>query len=182
MANLLPKNYKKKINQEYLLRLVGTSLSFLGVTFVLLTLFSIPSLLLSSAKLEITKERLESITSYVEETQKAGISDSVIFANQKIDIVSGSEKVNLTKLLHFVLDKKNQKIKIEAIVVRSAGEQGRSIFISGLAKDRASLTDLQKSLETVADFSEVILPISNFAKNTDIDFSMEIKINDNIPE
>ena len=58
---------------------------------------------------------------------------------------------------------------------RSINDEKKSLFVGGIASDRDSLIDFTESLKTINDFSAVNLPVSNLAKNKDIDFNIELK-------
>ncbi|PIP86648.1 hypothetical protein COV42_00155 [Candidatus Campbellbacteria bacterium CG11_big_fil_rev_8_21_14_0_20_44_21] len=175
MPNLLPQNNKKKIREEYLLRLLALVLVFSFITFLLASVFFLPSYFLSKNKAGLASEKISFLKSYVEKTQKSGLSEDVISTNLKIKTLSFPEKIKFHLSIRSILDKKAAPIRITSLVLRSINDEKKSLFVGGIASDRDSLIDFTESLKTINDFSAVNLPVSNLAKNKDIDFNIELK-------
>jgi len=176
MSNLLPESNKKKIKIEYTLRVVGVALIFLAITLFFISVSLIPSYFLSENKTEIVEERIESLKSYIKKRQESGANRILFDTNEKLFVLDKSEDLKISKLIKSIVDEKNSSILITAIILRDVGEENKSIFINGDAASRDDLLSFRESIESTDLFSEVNLPISNLAKNKDINFNLEIKL------
>ncbi|NIR48449.1 PilN domain-containing protein, partial [candidate division KSB1 bacterium] len=58
------------------------------------------------------------------------------------------------------------------------GADGVRVSINGTARDRAALSAFARELENEPRFANIDLPISNFVKETDIDFSLTLTATD----
>lgn len=69
---------------------------------------------------------------------------------------------------------KIQKARVTGITLNSYGvdlDKGL-IRLSGISSDRNTLIDFKKNLESYENFSEVVIPISNFEKEINLEFEI----------
>jgi hypothetical protein len=59
--------------------------------------------------------------------------------------------------------------------VRAGEGENSTLSIGGVATTRDALLSFKKKLEADEKFEEIVLPVSSLAKDTDIDFSLQIK-------
>ena len=176
MFNLLPAIQKEKIRTEYKLHLVTVILIlviFLEISFLILLL---PSWVISYFK---EKELLlnedaanhSSIYKKAEETQAV-----IVQTNAKLKILNTAmEYPKLGHLVNSVISNKTSDIYINQFSYTSAG-QIASMSITGISNTRESLVLFIKNLQSSGSFKEVNLPVSNFAKDKNIDFSINLNI------
>ena len=181
MANLLPQRNKKAVKREYLLRLLGAFLVFSSLTLFLVSIFLLPSFFLSKNKADLANEKVEFLRSYIDKTQKFGITDLLIETNRKIEILGLAEEQNLSEAIRLIINEKNNSIGITDFVLRiiEDKEEGKekSIFVGGVAANRSGLISFAESLESINSFKDVDLPVSNLAKNEDINFTLKVEFN-----
>ena len=88
---------------------------------------------------------------------------------------SGENKILIGSLISKIIEKKNAVIAINSFSVNLSKKDKYELFVSGTAKKRKDLKVFAESLRSSKEFGSVDLPISNFAKIADIDFSVTLK-------
>ena len=73
-----------------------------------------------------------------------------------------------------ILLKKRSDIKITQILYQNDGTNGKKITLTGIASSREVLLLFRQALEDSSSFKDVVLPISNFVKGSNIDFSLSL--------
>jgi len=176
MSNLLSPKDKKKVKREYLLRLVVLVLLALGLTFLIIFIASIPSYFLSEHKVSVASDRIDFLESLIKESQASDSTDELTFTNEKIKSLRDSREFDLSGAIQFVLTKKTSSIKITALSIKTMSDVERELIVKGIAQNRESLISFSDGLKSINRFVDVDLPISNLAKNIDIEFSLKIKL------
>lgn len=177
MLELLPKVQKKTIKKEYYLRLIVVAMLFLLMTGVLLMVSVSPSYFLSLVKKNITNKEIENI----EKTNSLGeykeIETEIKNLKETISLLEKETGNLLIKdLILKIISKKNSEVAISGISIDSSKNSQYQIFIKGISKSREALKLFMDKLMTEKEFSDVDLPISNFAKVANIDFNIIIRM------
>ncbi|MEK7514509.1 MAG: hypothetical protein AAB587_01690 [Patescibacteria group bacterium] len=179
MFNLLPDSEKKKVYETYATRRLRLVLSFLLVGSIVAIFLIIPSILVSRTKEAEAQEQVHTLRSSLSLADADEVGKNISRAREAVDIL----KVDLTSpavhaLFLSIISEKGSDIKITGLLyTTSADKQKNAISITGIARTRDALLDFAKRLEAVESFSKVTLPISNFTKNKDINFSMGLSGN-----
>ncbi len=176
MTNLLPQDYQKKIAKEYKYRKEVVALLGLAVTIFVSASFLVPSFVLSKVKLGEMTTRVEQVRKVNEGVAKKHSSSTILKdAEEKIRLLADTKgQESIDKLVGIITDEKSDTIKIKSISYAHAQGAPSTISVVGLAKDRESLTQFLKKMQSQSLFASVDLPVSNFAKGKDITFSMSI--------
>lgn len=175
MFNLLPESEKKRILKEYRLRKTTIILSFLFATGLISFIFLIPSYMLSSSRDKEVSNRIDAVRRSTIVGEANEINASLVDTNLKIQSLKIEENEVLIKdLFDRVLSKKTDSIRIVDIQFRKKQTDGNEIELSGIARDRESLSAFIKSLEEEDLFLNVDIPVSSFAKETNANFSVNI--------
>ena len=177
MSNLLPKRDKKRLNIEYLFRLISIVLIFSSTTILLSIISSLPSYFLSNTKTNLVEERVNFLKTYLEEKKKTDPAPVLFQTNEKIEVLELLKIPKINESIRSILSEKRSSIKINNFNLRGTDEGARSLFVGGEARDRDSLISFAESLESVSQFMNIDLPLSNLAKNRDVDFSIVIELN-----
>ena len=106
------------------------------------------------------------------------VEESIQNVNKKArSLQSITEHTKAYKLLSDITENKLTGISITGMSFTS-GEEQEYISLVGKAPNRETLLSFRRDLEQ-KDYSETVdLPISNFAQNVDIDFSIKITLKD----
>jgi hypothetical protein len=177
MINLLPVEEKKKIAADYRVRIATFYLYSAGIILVIASVALLPSYFLASLKERLTSGKWESLKNLpVPEPDKEtvqGIKD----VNAKTSLIQNSEKSKfpvLESAFDEVIYQKMPDIKLTAIDYEKDKDGVKKISLRGLAPDRERLLLFRQALEADKIFSKVDLPISNFVKGENIDFSLNL--------
>ena len=174
--NLLTREEKKRIRKIYKVRRLQSTVWFLVILILVSVIMLTPiyllgesiELMVAEKKNELLKENGQVDPDYVEE--------AIQNVNKKAkSLQSISEYTKVYKLLSDITENKLSGIGITGISFTS-GEEQESISLVGKALNRETLLSFRRDLEQ-KDYSETVdLPISNFAQNVDIDFSIKITL------
>jgi hypothetical protein len=74
-----------------------------------------------------------------------------------------------------IIQVKNTAIRITDIQYKTVTATSSLITLEGNADRRDALKEFVTELENITGFTDVVLPVSNFAKDRDIDFTISLK-------
>jgi hypothetical protein len=177
MINLIPKEEKKRMTKDFYYRVA--LLFFVMLDFCILIAFIIilPSFLVSSQKDALALSKLETQKNepipLLGEQSLAEING----INSKLGVVESAEKNKFPlsqKVINAVLLNKRPDVKITQILYNNDPILGKKISITGTAPSREILLLFRQTLEDNPTFKNVDLPISNFIKGTNIQFSLSL--------
>ena len=177
MLELLPNKQKNAVKKEYRLRLL--SVLFLLLAFVgILSVVSIsPSYFLSVEKEKIVKREFDQIVKSNE-----AIADDKQFRSdidrtkEMISLLKPSDKhISASDLISKIISKEHSGVRINRFTITPAKGEQYQILMGGNAANRDILKLFVENLKNSSWFETVDLPISNFTKIYDIDFSITLK-------
>jgi Tfp pilus assembly protein PilN len=173
MINLLPQNEKLLIEKEYRLRLKTIGVVFVLVALIVGIVFLLPSYVLSiyreGAAAQVAKDGVQS-------SKHEKITKEV----QDLKIVLGvlapdAIKASPTDIVTLITKHISADIKVTSISYIS-DKTGFKVTVRGLAKSRQSLATYTQDLEGEQLIDKVNLPVSNFAKDSNINFTLDFTI------
>ncbi len=174
MFNLLPQDYQKDIYKEYLRRrriFILIILCFVGFSA---GISFIPSYIISLQKEgELEQVLVAEIDSSKEDVVGFNKKLSDLKANISI-VISEEESISVSEIFSSLLSKVSGDISITNLLYKKESENPSSVAIVGVAKTRDSLLSFAKSLENTKLFSKVDIPVSSFAKDKNIEFSLQL--------
>lgn len=177
MFNLLPENIKNKIRKEYFLRrvmVVFMFLIFIGAAFLI---FLFPSWIVSVYKERGLSSQAESTNQSSLIAEMKEITSDVNKINAELKTIDESlEYKKIVPFINIILSKRARSIYINELTYTSDGPKKATIKLEGISSTRVSLLSFVKSLEETKSFKVVDLPISNFAKDRNINFSISLTI------
>lgn len=181
MINLLPIEEKRGIRTRYILRATASFLGMLLVAGVIGGVLLLPSLLLSSLKETVAREKMASLIKrenfLLDESSAAVVADS----NTKIEILApfaGNRRVYATEIFKKILSAKDGEIRISSMAFVVASDGSRAVSLSGVADSREGLLRFLKKFESDGTFTKADLPVGSFIKSKDLEFNFNLKIAD----
>jgi len=173
MFNLLPKQEKEAIRREYRIRLAIVILWFSFATLVIASVLLVPSILLSSQKEKAAEQRFDTLSKSIKKDDAAALDSVLRKAQSHLALLSHeAPTVLLHELLVNIVSTKTDSVSLARFSFAKASEGKRYADINGISKDRATLLAFVRALERSGLFEKVEVPISNFAEDTDIEFSI----------
>jgi len=176
MLELLPNTQKKALKKEYFLRLSVIFLLFLFVAGILFFVFLSPSYFLSTEK-----EKIVNIEFEKRKKSNVALDDEDFWSDIKNSkemialLLPSTDTHSIKDLIVKIISKKNSGIMIDGLSMSYSKNGQHQIFIRGVSKNREFLKSFSESLKAENEFTNVDLPISNFAKISDIEFNITLK-------
>ncbi|MCX6717151.1 MAG: hypothetical protein NTU76_00555 [Candidatus Taylorbacteria bacterium] len=175
MLNFLTQNIKNKVINEYSLRIVVVLLIMVFIVCVFLISLFLPSFFMSIYKNSAVDDQYKMMLSNTKEDSINSIE--IVKENNSLISVLSSGTQNISTSTSEFIEKifllKNQNIKISSISVSNKTNEVK-IIIGGISKTRDGLTLFNKALKNSHYFDEIILPVVNLLKSTDIEFSITL--------
>jgi len=177
MSNLLPENLRDKIKKEYKLRLVIVSIIIVIIIQISLIIFMIPSWLSSFYKEKDFSLKNEEMSQFLSTLDIASTTSYIKLVNTKLATIDKSlDYPKLVPIIDNVLSKKTSGIKIDGIYFTVNSENTAVLNINGIGSTRESIVSFAEKLRETSYFKNVNLPISNLAKDKNIDFAISLNI------
>ncbi len=176
MFNLLPQKEKQKIVKGYFIRRNIILLIFIFALGIISSISLFPSFLLSRVKIKETEESIKVIQNSPTFKEAKLLNDSLLITNMKIDaLTNGLNNFFVGDILTKVIEKRGEDVRITSIAFKKGlGKDLSQIFVNGIARDRESLSYFVEELKKDKLFEKVNLPVSNFAKDSNAEFSVQI--------
>ena len=171
MLYLLSEEQKIKISREYSVRRFVVFLCFSFAVALLALVFIAPSYFLSHTKQTVVEERATALaqSNITEQARIAALS--LEDAQKKIAILKpGTSSFSPQDLFRKVLSYKSSQIAIASLSFWKEPRRDGEVKIAGVAENRESLVLYVKGIEKIKMFSKVDFPVSNLAKDKNINF------------
>ena len=175
MINLLPELQKKEWQREYKLRVVVVSLVLFCALVAIAIVLLLPSFGLALYKSKVADTVFSTVTdTSVELKERKEVEETFKNLDRSMKVLAGSEqKVQPTDLFSLIVARKAQGIRLTALNF-TEGEKQITLGIAGVAATRQNLQSFITELQKETSLGTVDVPVSNFAKDTNIAFSFEI--------
>jgi hypothetical protein len=174
MYKLLPEQARAKVKNEYLLRRAVVMVAAFILVEVVAMGGLFPSYILSQARQKEVSDK----NVVVKEEEKADeevftwlddVNTQLKALSPKIDIDRPSENILA------VIREKGTGVKLTGFTWIKSDGQTR-LVVSGLAQSRQALLSFEDRLKESGRFTEVTLPVSNLAKDSNINFEVKLTI------
>ena len=171
MFDFLPHSEKVKLQGEYKLR-VWASLLILWSTVVLITMFLVVPLVVI---LTVNEKNLQTEITRLDEAQEVS-TITLSGAIGGIDFAANQLGASRVETFFNTVEVAGPEIPLTNFAFRETvtpeGEQLFEVSFSGRAETRQDLVDLQDRLDDSAVFVNTNLPVSLFAQERDIEFTV----------
>ncbi|CAN5145635.1 hypothetical protein BH11PAT3_BH11PAT3_0910 [soil metagenome] len=174
MFKLLTDEARQKVSEEYAMRRGVVTL--LGVSAVLVVgiVALIPSYVISDSRIRVAEARTDALKNSTTGEKREELVSWLSVTNKKLKILSpGSQTSTPYEYFIKVVNSKPAGIKIVEMEWLKT-DTNTQLVIRGSANDRQSLLDFESKLNETNVFSKAVLPVSNFAKDKDIDFELKL--------
>lgn len=170
MINLIPKEEKMHIIDEYRRRLLVIFLLLLLCTVTSALFLSLPTYVLLEAKHKTVLESLEIAKRLSLERKDVETEVVVRNLNDRVRVVLSSlQKRSVVDVVSVVISKKIEGIHIQRISYDEKQNNG-IVSVSGVASNREKALSFVKELESSKIFSKVDLPVGSLVKEKDLSF------------
>lgn len=173
MINLIPPIVRKSIVTEYWVRVISVWFFILAVAATAIVFLSLPVYVLLSTQVNVYEQSAAEATQRVNEYDLS--AGALVRANvmaQKIYELEDVEK--FSTIITDIEALQGRGVVIEGYNFTHRENKLAPVEISGTAATRQALADFREALLTQEGVSDVVLPISNLAKDRDIQFSLSV--------
>ncbi|HRH22885.1 MAG TPA: hypothetical protein PLB51_02770 [Candidatus Paceibacterota bacterium] len=177
MFDFLPLDFKTKAQRLYRGRLILLYVCAGCVLFLVSFFLLLPSQMLALAKKKSLEGELSALKQSLSIKGNSTVESFVDTSKEKMSVVESAESVKLfSDSLAEFFSYYTSGISLNSMTFER-GEKQNIIRMSGVAETRDALLDFSKSLKSNHRFESVDLPVSNLARNKDIDFSITVMEN-----
>ena len=175
MFYLFPEKNKKDLKKELKLRILLVCLVFAGLIVVSLVVFMVPAYIAASIRAQYLDARRISLASTnASEDIKNSLAE-MSGAEAKISILQpDTAGAPPSDVVGGVLSAQISAVRIQEISYSSGQGGTAAVQVSGIADERESLLSFVDNLKDQFKSAAVSLPVSSFAKDRDINFSISI--------
>lgn len=173
MFLLIPPEQKKNLIREYHLRVMFVCVGALCVLTAIAIISFLPSYFYIHSKEESLLFSTNSVKGAIKEKSDEDLQKTLLDVKQNISLLT-NEETDLYSIFSGIIEVKPISVKITHFTyVKNFGGPS-SLILAGLSGDRASLLKFSKNLKAISHFENVDLPISNLAKESEIDFNINV--------
>ncbi len=176
MLHLLTDEYKKKVEREYAYRVFSViSVGVILLCALGLILISPSYFKISSTHSKLVTER-ERYAEKIKLRQDDNAVDGIKNVQNSIAVLkSNIQTYSVRDVILGLVIKKQKGISISRFSY-SNSKDIPTVDISGKAESRSSLMSFSEELKKNPSFSGVTIPLSSFARERDIDFSLKLSV------
>ncbi|HQU08271.1 MAG: hypothetical protein B7X04_03740 [Parcubacteria group bacterium 21-54-25] len=175
-TNLLPTARARAVRRAYFMRLAIVAVWGLAILIAVHTLLSAPAYLYLQAKEAQRQTALTELSQKLAAQQDQVTSQGLVALNSETAFLAGlSQKPSVSAAVRLVLGVPRQGVTLGSIAYTApSGGKDASMIINGIASTRGALHAYQLALQQTPFVSSVNLPVSVFAKDTNINFTMTV--------
>lgn len=175
MFNLLPEAEKVSILSEYRIRRGIVFFAFLFVVGLIALVSLFPSYLFSAAKVRDAQVNIVALEHSAIFTEEATLNSDLSVAKVKLAALTPApNQSSVASLLDAIMKARTESIRLNGFLFTRTPNSTTTISVSGIALDRESLSSFEDTLKSDPRWGEVDLPVSNFAKDTNDAFTLQL--------
>lgn len=177
MFNLLPQDLRSKIIVEYRYRLVIVIILFVILSQVSFLVFLFPTWLTSFYKERDFSIKSDEASRTLLTLDISSTTSYIKSLNSTLEVINKTlEYPRFIPIVDDIIENKTSGIKLDGIYYSVDSNNTGTITLGGIADKRETLVSFAESLRGINYFKKVDLPISNLAKDKNIDFNIKISI------
>lgn len=178
MFNLLPFEEKKKLRKEYRRRIFVVFLLMIIVAEAIMAILLVPTIILVISQEKDFKAQLLEYGELSAEGEGGSFNALLKETTEKLNELSPAKNKALpSEAIIKIVKTKTIGIHLERFTYKAGKDFATGDFtIDGKAETRDALLLFRKALEAEKSFSAVRLPVSNFAQEKDIPFSVGVTV------
>ena len=177
LTNLVPLSVRKSFRTEYFIRLATVAVLLLVVLVVAQGVFLLPSYLYERMLISARTQELQKLTATIGSGPEQQAQDQVQALGSESAYLLGMQKsATASKTIQAVLAVPHTDILISGIIFEQATPTvpTRTLQLTGIAHTREALRAFDAALSALPFVSNADLPISSYAKDTDIPFTITL--------
>ncbi len=176
LINLLPLDQQRALSRAYLLRFSVMVISAVSALVVTAGLLLVPTYVFLTQSMETKQAALAHIQDVLSSADENDLSAHLAaLSNNAATLVALGNGASVSPVIRAALAVSRPGIKLSGLVYAPAvGNNPRTLTISGTAATRDALRSYQLALQGAPFASAANLPVSAYAKDADITFSITV--------
>lgn len=182
LTNLLPQSRQRALAREYIVHLCATA-ALLGAALTLAAaVLLVPAYAFLGASVRAKEARLATITSELSVSDESALSSRLTELTDRVKKLSAlAQAPSASATLRAILAANRTGITLTDITYTAppapgAGGAVLSYTVSGTARSREALRGYELALKALPFVRSADLPVSSYAKDTDIPFTIALTI------
>lgn len=178
LTNLLPIERQQALFREYFLRLSVVFVALVTALTLVAAMLLLPTYLFLTQSAATKASRLSNIESVLASSDEKILSAHLAsLSNNATVLLTLGEAPSTSAILRFALAIPRAGISLSGFAyVPAAGNIPGSLAISGTAQTREALRSYQLALESTPFAASADLPVSAYAKDTNIEFTITVTL------
>lgn len=178
MFNVLTDKFKKEIQSQYKRRRIVVFLWAIIFLQIIFLFFISPSyIFLVYQEKDLKASETPSSTNDNADLNNSDIAKISENLNNELSFMATTMESNtFNSAVAEIISLKNHSIQLKNFTYQTVSATTSIISLMGKAFTREDLLSFSKKIESDSMFYNIDLPVSNFAKNKNIDFSMNISV------
>lgn len=176
MINLLLKPDRTRVRREYLVRLATVTLFVLATIIALGAVLLIPSLVLSQAQLDSVSSHQDLLARSIEIREGGAALTELNRATAALSLLAKRDDAALHELVADIGSAAPAGVAVTRLVFDADTEGPGRLQVSGTANTRTALLTFSDALEASRRFAAVDLPVSNLARERDIEYILTVTL------
>lgn len=175
MINLLPPAAKKGILIEYWVRVISVWLILWSLALLAAASLSFPAYVFTATQIKLHQDSATQAMKQVTDYEQTSVA--LTRASQQARIIVDGQQVDRFSKYVFLLEQlQGTDVQVSTIALERVEDGMAPITVGGTARDRQALASFRDRLLTNEAVVSVDLPISNLAKDKDIQFTISVTL------
>lgn len=171
---LLPLNERKVLRREYRVRVAIVACFVISLAGLAAIASVFPIFVRTTMERILQEKSLTILEQSNKDSELASLQQSVAKSQSLLEILSeGQDDPKVSDVIKNIVAMRRD-IKLTSIYVTDVSSTTASISIQGVAPTRDSLLSFKKRFESAVPGNSVDLPVSELAKNSNIQFSLRL--------
>ncbi|MBY0309745.1 hypothetical protein K2Q16_01200 [Patescibacteria group bacterium] len=180
MINLIPPEARSRILVEYWVRVVTAWLSLLAIAATVVGALLFPAYVLVTSQVKSSAAEADKVRARVAELDTTTkVLDSA--TEEARMIVAAAQEPVLTEVVAIVEGLLPTGVEVSAYSLARLGAGVAPVVVRGTATTRSALASFREGLVNHPKIVKVDLPISNFAKDRDLIFTVTLTMSSTTP-
>ena len=178
LTNLLPPERQRALYREHILRVCVVSIVLVIVLTIISAILLFPTYVFLAKNYDIKESRLIGIESALSSADGTAFSArlSALSGNTEVLAKLGNTK-SASTIIRAVLAVPHPRVALSGFTYAPAtGKNSGTLTVSGTATSRDSLRDYQLALQSAPFSASAVLPVSAYAKDSDIAFTITVTL------
>lgn len=176
LTNLLPQERQNALTRGYFLRLGIVAVLFATALILVSMIMLLPTYVFLKKNIRAKEVRLASIESALSSVDEEELSTRIAtLSNNVTSLITLSDTRSVSKIIRTVLDIPRPGTVLSGFSYAPASEKNpEKLAVSGFSKTRSALRNYQLELQAAPFVLSAVLPVSAYAKDADIEFTITI--------